>query len=235
MIGTARERSSTALTLRNAALVAGFTYLLSPAACAEYLYRKLVVSGDIEHTLANITAHRSTFLAAFLAYFAAFIGDIVMAWALYYLLAPVHRALTLLMVWFQVVYAAMVLCGTISLGVVIDLLTAPQFLAAFGAGPLHAQIKLLLDSFRTYYEMGLVLFGIHLVLLGYLVFRSQYIPKFIGILLAINGLGWIADSLQPYLLPDVHLRFLFATFFGEIVFMFWLLIRGWKIPEPAAA
>jgi hypothetical protein len=56
--------------------------------------------------------------------------------------------------------------------------------------------------------------------------------QIIGVLLAINGLGWMIDSLRPYLFPTTHLGFVFITFFGELVFMFWLLIRGWKIQEP---
>jgi hypothetical protein len=52
--------------------------------------------------------------------------------------------------------------------------------------------------------------------------------------LVINGFGWMIDRLRLYLFPDAPLGFLFITFFGEMVFMFWLLIRGWKIKEPAA-
>jgi hypothetical protein len=114
------------------------------------------------------------------------------------------------------------------------LLNTPDYVRIFGSGQLQAQVQLLLNSFRYDWSLGLVLFGIHLVLLGYLVYRSSYIPRIIGILLAINGLGWMIDSLRPYLFPTTHLGFVFITFFGELVFMFWLLIRGWKIQEPKA-
>jgi hypothetical protein len=53
--------------------------------------------------------------------------------------------------------------------------------------------------------------------------------KRLGILLVINRLGWMLDSLGPYVLPNANLGFTFVTFFGEIFFMLWLLIRGWKI------
>jgi hypothetical protein len=49
--------------------------------------------------------------------------------------------------------------------------------------------------------------------------------------LLVNGLGWIVSSLQPYLYPEADLGFIFVTFFGELVFMLWLLIRGWKLDE----
>ena len=112
-------------------------------------------------------------------------------------------------------------------------MASPDFLKAFGADQLHAQVQLLLGSFRWGWSLSLVVFGIHLVLLGYLIYRSGYIPWIIGIVLVINGAGWELDSLQPYLFPNAHFGWVFYTFFGELVFMFWLLIRGWKIQEPA--
>lgn len=87
----------------------------------------------------------------------------------------------------------------------------------------------MLDTFRDDWSIGLVLFGIHLVLLGYLMYRSNYIPRLLGILLVLDGLGWVIDSLQPYLYPNARLKFLFVSFFGEVFLMLWLLIRGGKI------
>lgn len=49
----------------------------------------------------------------------------------------------------------------------------------------------------------------------------------------IEGLGWVIDCLQPYLYPNAKLGFVFITFFGELIFMPWLPIRGWKIQQPA--
>ncbi len=112
------------------------------------------------------------------------------------------------------------------------MLTTPEYLSTFGSGPLQAQVDLLLHSFRYDYSLALVIFGIHLLLVGYLIVRSHYIPWWLGILLIINGLGWMINGLQPYLYPDANLGFIFITFFGELVFMLWLLIRGWKIQEP---
>jgi len=221
------------MTLRRAALVVGLTYLLNPVTYAEYVYPKLVIPGDIERTAQNLSVHGGLFLAAVFCYFISFIGDVVLAWALYVLLAPVNRSLSLLAAWFQLVYAAIALFGTLNLVTAFRLLSTPEYLTAFGTAQLHAQALLLLNSFRYDWSMGLVLFGIHLVLLGYLICRSSYIPRIIGALLVIDGLGWMTNSLSPYLFPNAHLGFISITFFGELVFMFWLLIRGWKIKQPA--
>ena len=127
----------------------------------------------------------------------------------------------------------MALTAVLKLATVFRLLTAPDYLTVFGSAQLNAQVKILLASFRSDWGIALVLFGIHLVLLGCLVYRSGYIPKIIGILLVINGLGWVIDGLQPYFFPTAHLGFIFVTFFAEVLFMLWLLIRGWKIQEPS--
>jgi hypothetical protein len=162
-----------------------------------------------------------------------FVEDIVIAWALYVLLAPVNRSLSLLAAWFQVVYAAIALVATLNLATVYRMLTTPEYLTTFGSGPLGAQVNLLLHTFRYDYSLALVIFGIHLLLVGYLIIRSSYIPWWLGVLLVIDGLGWMVHSVQPYLYPDANLDFLFVTFFGEVIFMLWLLIMGWRIREPA--
>ena len=223
------------LTLRQAALIAGFAYLLGPVTYAEFsIYPKLVIPGNIEQTVLNIGAHRGTFVAAILCYLVEFIEDVVIAWALYFLLVPVNRALSLLTSWFRLMYTAIAFFGLLKLVSVFHLVNSPDYLAAFGAEQLHAQVKLLLGTFRYDWSMGLVLFGIHLGLLGYLIYRSGYMPRILGILLVIDGVGWVVDSLRSYLFPNAHLGFLFVTFFGEIFLMLWLLIRGWKIRQPRA-
>ncbi len=222
------------LTLRRAALIAGLGYLLMPVTTAEFwIMPKLVIGGNIEQTAQNIAVHGRLFFAAILCYLITLILDVVIAWALYILLAPVNRAVSLLTAWFRLMYTAIALFGLMNLVTVYRLLHTPDYLTAFGAGPLRAQVQLLLNSFRYDWSMSLIVFGIHLVLLGYLIYRSGYIPWIVGILLVINGLGWVIDSLRPYLYPNAPLGFLFITFLGELVFMLWLLIRGWKIPEPS--
>jgi Domain of unknown function (DUF4386) len=156
----------------------------------------------------------------------------VLAWALYALLAPVNRALSLLAAWFRLVYTSVALFAWLNLVTVFHLLKRPDYLTLFGSRPLHAQVELRLDSFDDDGSISLVIFGVHMILRGFLIYRSRYLPRIIGVLLVIDRAGWIIDSLKPYLYPNVGLRFLFVTFLGEAVFMLWLLIRGWKIREP---
>src|SRR5450755_251871 len=136
------------ITLRQAALVAGFAYLLNPVSYAEFsIYPKLVAAGNAAQTAQNISAHLGLFAAAILCYIVSFIGDVVIAWALYVLLAPVNRALSLLAAWFQLVYAAVALCSVFGLLDVYHLLASPYYLTLFGSGQLQAQVWFQLHSF----------------------------------------------------------------------------------------
>ncbi len=235
MTSTTPPNRQAGITLRQAALVAGFGYLFMPVTYAEFsIMPKLVVQGNVEQSAQNIAAHSTLFAAAILCYLITFILDLVIAWALYELLAPVNGSLSMLTAWFRLLYTAVGFTAFLNLITVFRILTTPDYLTAFGSQQLLAQVNLLIHSFRYGWSISLVIFGIHLVLLGCLIYRSGYIPKFIGILLVIDGLGWVIDSLRPYLYPNAHLGFIMITFLGELVFMLWLLIRGWKLQQPTA-
>ncbi len=220
--------------LRRAALIAGLGLLMMTflAPFAEfYVYPKLVLRGNIEQTVLNIRANGGLFLAGTFANLATYILDVVVAWALWVLLVPVNRSLSLLTAWFRLVYTVIALFGPLKLVTVFRLVNTSDSFATFGSEQLHAQVLLLLESFRYEWGIGLVLFGIHLGLLGYLVYRSGFIPRIMGILLVIAGLGYVVYNLGPYLYPNVDVGLVFITFFGEPIFMVWLLVRGWKIPN----
>lgn len=221
--------------MRQAALTAGFAYLFMPVTFAEfYVFPRLLIPTNIEQTVQNITAHGRLFFAAILCNLVTLVLDVVIAWALYVLLAPVNRSLSLLTAWFRLIYTAVALFGLLNLVTVLRLVKTPDYLTAFGSQQLHAQVHLLLNSFRYDWSMGLLIFGIHLCLLGYLIHRSSYIPKILGLLLFIVGLSWEISSLRPYLYPNANLGFIWNIGFGELIFPLWLVIRGWKIQEQSA-
>jgi uncharacterized protein DUF4386 len=225
------------ITLRQAALTAGFGILIMAFAApfAEfYLYPQVVVSDDIEATVQNISAKEGVFLGAFICYLITALCDLIVAWALYVLLAPTNRSAALLAAWFRLIYTAIFIFAFLKLATVFRLLNTPDNMTVLGPDQLHAQVELLLRSFRYEWSLGLVFFGVHLGLLGYLVYRSGYIPKVLGLLLVIAGVGNSVQALSPYLYPNADLGFIMITFFGELIFMLWLLVGGWRIKEPTA-
>ncbi len=151
-----------------------------------------------------------------------------MAWALYALLRPAGEALALLASWLQLAYAAMAAAGVFDLVAVRNLLVSPDYLAAFGAAQLHAQVLLMLRGFHNDVDLSLIVFGLHLLVVACLVMHSDYIPRLMALPLAIAGLGWIINFLGPYLRPDLNFDFATVMAAGELVFMAWLLAAGWR-------
>ncbi len=224
----------TEISLRKAALVAGLT-ILSIAFIAPFselfVYPKLIHPANAAETVRNITNNKMLFVSAIFGYLLTFTGDIVVSWALYILLKPVNKSLSLLTAWFRLVFSVIGLVALLNLVAVFHLLMAPDYLTAFGQTQLYAQVMLYLTMFKSGYHFGILLFSVHLILLGHLVFKSGYIPKIMGLLLVICGLGYLTDALQPFLFPDINLKFITLTFFGELLFMLWLLIKGSRLRE----
>lgn len=227
------------LTVRQAAVIAGAGYMLTtPVFFIEFfLNPKLIIPGQIEQTVVNIGSHHGLFLAAVFGYLINFIGDIIAALGLFILLAPVNRAISLLAAWFRLIYTAVALVGLFNLLTVYRMITWPGYMNNFGPAQFHAQIDLLLHSFRYIWTMGLVIFALHLLLIAPLLYRSGYVPKILGVIISIDALCLMAIELQPYFWQSVNLGWVFVGTFGELVFMLWLLIMGWRIrdPEPLAA
>jgi len=226
--------NSNKTSLRKAALIAGlglFVMAIAAPFAELYIYPKLVVSGNVAETVKNITANKTLFISAILSYLVTFICDVVVAWALYVLLKPVNEHLSLLTAWFRLVYAVIALVALLNLVNVLRLLNTSHYLTAFEQTQWHAQVMIFLNAFRYEWYFGLLFFGIHLGLLGYLVFRSGYIPRILGVLLIIAGLGYMITTLKPYLFPNFNTDIARFTFFGELIFMLWLLIRSSRIKE----
>jgi len=181
----------------------------------------------------NILSHKGLFLSGVFSYLINFICDVVVAWALYFLLKPVSESLSLLAAWFQLVYAIMSLVALLNLASVLRLLNIGDYTTFLPPDQVPDQVMLSLSAFRDWWAFSFFFFGIHLVLLGYLVFKSEYIPKWVGISLAIAGLGYLINTTQRYLFPKINLEFITITYFGELVFMLWLLIKGLRIKEPS--
>lgn len=220
--------------LRTAALIAGVSLLVMVLAApfAElYAYPKLVISGNAARTVQNILENQALFTAVIFGYLITFICDVLAAWALYILLKPVNENISLLTAWFRLVYTVIALVALLDLVTVLRLLNTSNISSLFQPDQLQAQVMLSLQVFRSHWYFGLLFFGIHLILLGYLVLRSKYIPALFGVLLVIAGLGYMLTTLKPYLFPTINLDFAEYTFYGELLFMLWLLIKGSRLQE----
>lgn len=228
---------------QNVARIAGFAYLaifVLAIAANFFVFMPLGVSGDAAATAANIAAE-PFFRAGVAAFMLVLIADIIVGWALFVVLRPADANLALLVVLFRAAY-------TIAhIGVVLNLLSAlnfassPDFAGALGEGG-FALAYHFLASHGLGFTVTLIFFGVHLLLLGVLIARAAYMPTFIGWLVVLAGLAYVADgfgtimlgSYGPY--ADVAALAVFGpAVVGEAALMIWLMVVGIdkkRFPQP---
>jgi hypothetical protein len=112
--------------------------------------------------------------------------------------------------------------------VILILLSSNNYLTVFETDKLHAQVLIFINAFYDVWALGLIVFGFHLVALSYLAFKSEYIPKILGILLIAAGSGYLIDYFGKLLFPNTDVAISMIVGWGELIFMFWLLFRGGK-------
>jgi hypothetical protein len=220
--------------LKSAALVAGLSLLFMVvfAPYAEmYVFPKLIDRFQPNVTAKNIIENKQLFVSGIFAYLITLIGDLVLTWALFILMKPTNKNLSLLTAWFRLVYTVIALVALNNVITSFRMLTTTEYLKFMTQEQINSFALVYLNAFKNHWYFGMIFFAIHLLLLGYLVIKSIYIPKFLGYLLILSGLGYLLTSVKPYFLPNVNIDFAMFTFFGEIVFMLWLLFRGHRLKE----
>lgn len=219
-------------SVRRASVIAGIGLLLMAvlAAFGELVVlQDLVTRGDATQTANNIMNSEGMFRLSIASLFLVAVLDVIVAWALFIVFEQVNRTLSLLAAWFRAIYAGILLVAISQLVGVISILSNPGYLTGFSTEQLHAQALLSINSYYDIWHAGLLLFGLHLLLLGYLAYRSEYVPKVVGILLVIAGLGYAVDSVGPVLSSGYTVELAMFTFVGEVVLIFWLLIKGRRL------
>lgn len=222
---------------RQMALIAGFGLLLMIVSfmLAEVVaMADIIVTGDATTTVNNILNNEGLFRFGIVAHLAVILLDMIVAWALYIFLKPTKNSLSLLAAWSRLVYAIIYGIALVNLYSVFQLLGNADYLSVFKTSEIQAQVMLSLNAFRDTWNVGYTFFGLHLTLLGIVAYRSGFIPKFIGILLLIAGVCYMIDYFGLLLFPNLGLGLSAIFGWGELIFMFWLLIRGGKAELPVS-
>ena len=221
-----RRSDASARSIQTAGFVGGLS-LMAMSVLAGFgnfvAVEGLVTPGDAGSTASDIMAAEGTFRLGVLALYLVVVLDVVIAWALMRVFDPVSRSLSRLAGWFRLAYSAVFMVAISQLAGIPDLLGGGT--SAFTPEQIQAQALLKVDAFNDIWFAGLILFAAHLVLIGYLAFRSGYVPKILGILLVIAGLGYAFDSVGT-MLSESPLEVSVVTFIGELLLGVWLLIRG---------
>ena len=213
-------------SIRTAALVAGLS-LLAMSALAGFgnfvVVEGLVTPGDAAKTADDIMAAEGTFRLGVLALYLVVVLDVVVAWALMRVFSPVSGSMSRLAAWFRLAYSAVFMVAISQLAGIPDFLRGGS--TGFTSEQVEAQALLKVDDFKDIWFAGLILFSAHLVLVGYLAYRSGYVPRFLGVLIVIAGLGYAFDSVGTVLSESPPLVST-VTFVGEFLLCLWLLAKG---------
>ncbi len=196
-----------------------------------FVLERLTGSGDAIATVENIAGSAGLFRAGIVGFLAIFVLDVFIAWLLHVLFRPVNGGLSLLAAWLRLVYTVFLGVATVFLVVALRLVETPA--AGFSLEQSASKVMSVLDAFTITWLIGLLMFGLHLALLGYLMVKSQYMPRLIGIILLVAGTTYVFDTVANLAFSNyeayenVFLAIVAVpSIVAELTFTIWLLTRA---------
>jgi hypothetical protein len=222
-----------AITPQVYARIGGVLYLVIIVAglFGEMVVRNsLVVSGDAAATANNIMGSEWLWRLGIAGDLIMHVCDVPLMMILYLLLRPVDRNLALLALLFTFVQSAAMVATKLNLFAPLSLLGNAAYLKAFEPAQLQAMAYLSIKADSYGFGVGLIFFGFACIVMGYLIFRSGYFPRMIGVLMQLTGLAYLINSfaliLAPPLAKTLFPAILLPAFVGELSFCLWLIFKG---------
>jgi len=222
---------------RKTARMAGLFYLIYiiTTALASAVRSNLIVSGDAAATANNIMGSQLLFRIGFVTELVSAMFFLLAAWTLFVLLKPVNKSLALLFLLLNLGGVVVESVNMLNLLVPLQILSGADYLNVFQAGQLQALAMSYLNSYSSGFMIAQIFYGTWLLPLGYLVFKSGYIPRVLGILLMIDFFGILFWFFQFFLFPAYGAASYPSYAIGLVAegsLSLWLLIMGVKNQKP---
>ena len=218
------------MNVQRYARIAGVLFLISLVAGGfgeAYVPSKLIVGADVAATAANIKNFDFLYRLGFASFLIESLCDITLVVILYVLLKPVNKQLSLLAAFFGLVGTALFAFAELFYFAPLLIMRGADYLKTFTPDQLNALILL---SMKFYGYAGMIFtayYGMSWIVRAYLIFRSGYLPKFLGVLMAIGGIGFVVRNFALILAPsyasDVLLMLMFP---GGLALTGWLILKG---------
>ena len=221
-------------SIQKTARTTGFLYmLLIPLGVLAMIYvpNTLFVPGDIAATVSNIMANQTLFRVSIVSALITQVVQIFVVLYLYKILKPVNKNHAVLMVVFSLVAVPIAMLNELNHFAVLLLLNGTDYLTFFTSDQIQSLVALFLDLRVTGIFIAQIFWGLWLFPMGYLVYKSGFLPKIIGALLIVAVFGYLADSFIFFFVPDFGITFSEFTFLGELLITFWLLIKGVNVEQ----
>jgi hypothetical protein len=233
-------------SIQKTARFAGLLYLIITIAAIVahyYVPSNIIVPGDAAATANNIMNNEALFRVGGIgSELIVLLSEIVLSVVLYVILKPVNKTLSLLAAVSRLAMTTIHGLNLINYFFVL-LLLGGGYSTVFGADQLQALVTLFLDAHSYGFTIGIAFLTLHVFILGYLIFKSGYFPKILGVLFVIAAFGYLIDSFALLLSTNyttTPVYFALPIAVSEIAFPLWLLIKGvnvegWKKRELASA
>jgi hypothetical protein len=186
-----------------------------------------IMTGDAVATVAQLKANDGLFRLGFAAYLVEAFSDLVLSWLFYVVLRPVHRELALLSAFFGIVSMSLFAVTQMFYFSAPIFLSGKAYLTAFSPAQLEGLTNVFLSLYARLSDLFMLLYGTAWIIRGYLTFRSGYLPRSLGAVMMVGGLGFVAKNVTKLLLPEYSSDMLLAPmFFTVVASAIWMLFRG---------
>ena len=221
---------------KKTARLAGLAYLVVVVMgiiSIAYIPSKLIVRNDAATTFNNIVANESLFRWGVLCGVMCYTAFLVLPLVLYKLLKPIDKTAAVLMVALSVVSVPMSFINMGNKLTVLELIQKANGLQGLELTKLQEQVQFYLHAYSNGNQMASIFWGLWLLPFGYLVYKSGFLPKFLGVCLMFGCFGYLTDFVGDLLYPNYG-KTIVAQYIsipgsiGEIGICLWLLIMGVK-------
>jgi uncharacterized protein DUF4386 len=212
-----------------ARLAGVFAWIGTTEGFAIWVRSRLVVDGDAAATAHNILAHERLYRWAIVGDVISYVAFIVYTLLLYDLFRPVSRRLSLLAAVSNVVGSAIQLSITVFLLAPLLVLEGARSPSAVNVAQSQAQALMFLNSYDYGYAISMVPCGFWNILTGYMIYRSTFLPRILGVLLAISGFYYQINNFAGFLYPAIAARldpYVFLIGMAELLLAGWLVVMG---------
>jgi len=230
------EKDDVGTTPRVLSRIGGVLYLIIIILGASeelFVRSRIVVAGDATATAANLRSLEWVWRLGIAAEIILLICAIALTLIFFILLRPVSRDLAVLVVFFNLISIAVEAVASLGLVAALFPLGDAEYLRAFEPAQLDAIARLSVRFHGFGFSVALIFFGCECLVLGYLIFRSGYLPKILGVLMQIAGLSYLTNSFSLILVPALASRMfpaiLLPALVGEMSLCLWLLVKGVNI------
>ena len=218
------------------ARIAGLFYLIFilTTVLAAVVRSRIIVFGDAVVTANNIMGSELLFRIGFVTWLVSAVFFLLAAWALYVLLKPVNKSLSLLFLLLNLGGVAVESNNMLNLFAALQFCSSAAYLNVFQTGQLQALAMSFLISYENGFMIAQIFYGTWLLPLGYLVYKSRFLPRLLGIVLILDFFFWTSYFFQYFLFPDSGLLIFPASlvgFIAEVSISLWLLIKGVKLQK----